>query len=154
MRALRAATALFALAVLLATAGCELEEASGKDKNDVLKQTEAACKSLDEKLAKLVRPIDLYELAIFYEQAAGYIDTTLEKLDSLDPPDADLPDWNEYVGGIRLQRDLLREAADAAVDRRPKKVRNAEREFRRMRVRTNTAGVKYGLERKCVALPS
>lgn len=153
MRALRFATAPFALVLVLATAGCELEGASGRDKNDVIKQASAACTTLDKKLAKLVRPVELEELAIFYEVTAGFIDTTLEKLDSLDPPSAGLPDWDEFVGGVRQQRDLIREAADAAVDTREGKVSEAVRELRLIHERTVLAGEKYGVEGKCVELP-
>ncbi len=153
MRALRLAIAPLALALGLATAGCDLYGPSPRDKQDVVKLAAAACTDLDEKLAKLVRPVELEELAIFYEQAAGYIDTTLEELYALDPPSADLPDWDEFVGGIRLQRDLIREAADAAVDKRQGKVRDAEKQLRLMRVRTHLAATKYGIDTKCVTLP-
>lgn len=152
MRALRFAAASGALALTLATAGCELYDPSGRDKQDVIEQTEAACKDLDKRLAKRVRPIELSELGIFYELVAGDIDKMLTKLDSFEPPD--LPDWNEFVGGIHRQSDLLREAADAAVDRRQKKVNRAEGELRRIRQRTDAAGLKYGLEVKCVKLPT
>ncbi len=154
MRALRVATAPFALALVLATAGCDVYPPSRRDKQDVVKETSAACTALDDKLGKLVKPVELEELAIFYEQAAGYIDETLEKLYTFEPPSADLPDWNEFVGGVRLQADLLREAADAAIDRRAGKVRAAERELRMIYVRTNLAGDKYGVEGTCVELPA
>jgi len=152
MSVFRFATATFVLVVVLATAGCV--GPSPKDKQDIVKQAAAACDDLDEKLAKLVRPVELAEVAIFYEQAAGYIDKTLEKLDSFDPPDADLPDWNEFYGGVRQQRDLIREAADAALDGRQGKVSDAERELRLIHVRTGLAADKYGVEAKCVELPT
>ncbi len=152
MRARRFASVPLALALVLAAAGCQLQEPSGKDKQDVVKEAAAACKALDEKLAKLARPVELGELAIYYEQAAGYIDTMLKKLDAFDPPAADLPDWNEFVGGIHQQRDLMREAADAALDGREGKVTEAEDELRLIHERTNLAGEKYGVEAKCVEL--
>ncbi|MGI8595048.1 MAG: hypothetical protein ACR2ML_11905 [Solirubrobacteraceae bacterium] len=154
MKALRFATVPFALALLLATAGCELEEPSGRDKQDVVKQTSAACRALDLKLAKLIRPVELEELAIFYEVVAGDIDTMLKKLDAFEPPSADLPDWNEFLGGIHQQRDLTREAADAAVDKRAGKVSGAEGELRLAHERTNLAGRKYGVDTTCVNLPT
>lgn len=154
MRALRRGTVPLALAVVLATAGCDVVGPSPKDKQDVVKETATACNDLNEKLAKLVRPIDLPETAIFYEQAAGYIDKTLEKLDTFDPPAADLPDWNEFYAGVRQQRDLIREAADAALDGRQKKVNEAERELRLIHVRTRLAADKYGIEAECIKLPT
>jgi len=154
MRALRLGPACFALAVVLATAGCDVVGPSDKDKQDVVKQAATACNDLNDRLAKLVRPIELSETAIFYEQVAGYIDTTLEKLDAFDPPDADLPDWNEFYGGVRQQRDLIREAADAALDGRQKRVNEAERELGLIHARTGLAADKYGIEAECIKLPT
>ena len=155
MRSLRLAAAPIASALVLAAAGCEpLEDPSGKDKADVLERASAACAALESKLEKLIRPVDTGEAAVFYEEAAGFLDTTVDDIDGLDPPDPGRADWDEFVGGVRQQRDLLREAEDAAADGREGKLRTVEAELRRVGKRTQAAGERYGVKGKCVELPT
>ena len=106
---MRAHAAVAALLVLpLAACG------GGLSKAELVKQGDAICKRVNDKIAKQQEPTNAADLAALAKQTVKISDPAIDDMEALEPPDELQKDFDAFVASLKKQRDLTKQIGDAA----------------------------------------
>jgi hypothetical protein len=105
---MRAHAAVAALLIPLAACG------GGLSKAELVKQGDAICKRVNEKVAKQQEPTNAADLAALAKQTVKISDPAIDDMEALEPPDELEKDFDAFVASLKQQRDLTMQIGDAA----------------------------------------
>jgi len=96
------------LVVPLAACGGGLSQA------ELVKQGDAICKRVNDKVAKQQEPTNAADLAALAKQTVKLSDPAIDDMEALEPPDELEKEFDAFVASLKQQRDLTKQIGDAA----------------------------------------